>query len=318
MTNKPKSIHEAYKIFTTNKQVSDAEILTFCYPDGVDVYNPTVPFISDGKEVMACRVQERTGRDSTTVFFAKYGDVYKPIPDAPIFPLEDPFVTYVGGEIVLGGVYVTWEETRALSWQTLFYKGPSIYELKHFASGPAHMKDIRLLELPDGRIAVCTRPQGAKMIEEYGCIAKIGFTVIDSLDHLTGDIIENAPYIQDVFPPDEWGGVNQLHALPCGKIGVIGHISHKEHKNGTDYLHYYSVVFVINPANLSTTPVKVICSRDCFPGIESREPRLYDVTFCAGIIENNDGFAHIYTGLSDCQIGRARIHNPFKYIANDF
>jgi len=307
----PKSIRIAYDAFLASKQVSDAKILQFYSPNGEDVYNPTIPFLSDGMEVMACRVQERTGRDSTTVFFTKSEGVYQPIPDAPTFALEDPFVTYVNGEIVLGGVHVKWDGMRALSWQTVFYKGPNIYKLKHFADGPAHMKDIRLVQLTNGKIAICTRPQGEKMVKTHGCIAKIGFTIIDNLDDLTPDIIESAPFIQDVFPHDEWGGANQLHELPNGKIGVIGHISHKNIKNGIDYLHYYSVAFTINPANLSTSPARVICSRDCFPGEESREPRLYDVTFCAGITRADDTSAYIYTGLSDCQIGKARIPNPF-------
>ena len=307
-----RSIREAYAEFLANRQVLEAEIMHFEYPGGLDVYNPTIPFVSDGIEVITGRVQERAGRDSTTVFFTNKNGVYYPIPDAPTFPLEDPFVTIISGEIVLGGVHVEWDGMRALSWRTVFYKGPSIYKLKHLADGPAHMKDIRLLEMPDGKIALCSRPQGEKMLQKYGCIAKIGFTIIPSLDALTPEIIESAPYVQDVFPPDEWGGANQLYNLPDGRIGVIGHISHKNTSNGVDFLHYYSVAFAIDPATRETSCVNVICSRDCFPGTQTREPRLYDVTFCAGIVPLSDGTAHVYTGLSDCQIGRARIPDPFK------
>jgi len=307
----PRPARDEYEAFTKNRNIKNAEILSFISPGGEDVYNPSVPFMSDGKEVMACRVQKRNGRDSVTVFFAKSGNEYNPIPDAPAFPLEDPFVTVIGGEIVLGGVAVTWAGERALAWQTVFYKGKSIYNLKEFARGPAHMKDIRLLEVEDGRIAVCTRPQGEKMIREHGCIAKIGFVMLPSLSALTEKVIEDASFIQDIFLPDEWGGANEMHCLPGGKIGVIGHKSYKETLNGIDYLHYYSIAFVLNPVTLEVSPVEVICSRDCFPGEESREPRLYDVTFTAGIIRNNDGTADLYTGLSDCQIGKAKIADPF-------
>jgi len=302
---------ESYNVFIKNKNVSDAEILNFEYPGGLDVYNPTIPFKSDGVEVMACRVQEREGRDSTTVFFKKDGDSYKPIPDAPTFPLEDPFVAVIGGEIILGGVHVEWDGTRALFWRTIFYKGKNIFELERFAEGPTHMKDIRLVELSDGRIGICTRPQGEAVIKKHGCIVKIGFTIIQDLSQLNADTIENAPYIQDIFLPNEWGGPNQLYSLPNGNIGVIGHISHKNAIDGVDFLHYYSAAFTFDPDTLEVSPVKVICSRDCFPGNESREPRLYDVTFCAGITPNDNGTAYIYTGLSDCQIGRALIPYPF-------
>jgi len=305
-----KPIFSAYKEFKEKNSVTDAEILQFNYPGNPDVYNPSIPFISDGMEVMACRVQKRNERDSFIAFFKKTGNKYEPIPDTPSLPLEDPFVTVINNEIVLGGVHVEWSGSRALFWQTKFYKGSSIYDLKHFADGPVHMKDIRLLELNDGRIAVCTRPQGKTILEKYGCIAKIGFTIVADLSSLTPDVIEAAPFIDDIFLPDEWGGVNQMYNLPDGSIGAIGHISYRTGIEYEGLLHYYCAAFKINPTNLETTPAVIICSRDCFPGTESREPRLYDVTFCAGIT-NENGKTFIYTGLSDCQIGRARIPYPF-------
>ena len=302
----------AYDDFVKSKRVTEAEILQFNYPGNLDVYNPSVPFISDGIEVMACRVQGRKERDSKVVFFTKAGHGYEPVRNAPVLPLEDPFVTIISDEIVLGGVHVEWDGFRALSWQTKFFKGSSIFNLKHFADGPAHMKDIRLLELPDGKIAVCTRPQGEKMLEKYGCIVKIGFTIIPDISTLSASVIEGAPYIDDIFRPDEWGGVNQMYSLADGSIGAIGHISHRTGDEQDEALHYYSIAFEINPETRVPTPARVICSRDCFPGLEAREPRLYDVTFCAGIVRSAGGTAQIYTGLSDCQIGRARIPDPFR------
>ena len=305
-----KPIYSAYKEFKDRNNVTDAEILKFNYPGNPDVYNPSIPFISDGIEVMACRVQQRSERDSFIAFFQKTDNIYQPVPNTPELFLEDPFVTVISNEIILGGVHVEWRGSQALYWQTKFFKGNSIFNLKHFADGPVHMKDIRLLELNDGRIAVCTRPQGKKMLEKYGCIAKIGFTIVPDLDSLTADAIEAAPFIDDVFLSDEWGGVNQMYNLPDGNIGAIGHISYRTGSESEGSLHYYCASFKINPLTLETTPAVVICSRDCFPGSESRAPRLFDVTFCAGITQENDNTI-IYTGLSDCQIGRASIPYPF-------
>ncbi|MCL2378395.1 MAG: DUF1861 family protein [Defluviitaleaceae bacterium] len=302
---------QLYKEFIKNPGITSAVILKFESPNGEDVYNPSVPFESDGREVIAGRVQKRDCPRSVTMFFSKEGDVYKPVAGAPSFPLEDPFVTIINGEIILGGVDVQWDGAKALSWRTVFYKGDSIFTLKEFAKGPHHMKDIRLVALPDGRIAVCSRPQGEKMIKQYGCIAKIGFTVLPSLEHFTPEAVENAPYLEGIFLPDEWGGANELHVLADGKIGIIGHISHKETQEGVDFLHYYSMAFTVDPDTLETSEIKVICSRGCFPGSESREPRLYDVTFTAGLIRNGDKTASLYTGLSDCQIGLAKIVDPF-------
>lgn len=66
---------------------------------------------------------------------------------------------------------------KIVSWVTQFYRGYRIDSMHHFSSGPAMMKDIRLIELLDGRIGVLTRPQG-----EVGGRGQIGFTIIDSLE----------------------------------------------------------------------------------------------------------------------------------------
>ena len=47
-----------------------------------------------------------------------------------------------------------------VSWVTQFYRGINIDSLCHFASGPGTMKDIRMIELQDGRVGVFTRPAG--------------------------------------------------------------------------------------------------------------------------------------------------------------
>lgn len=76
------------------------------------------------------------------------------------------------------------------------------------------MKDIRLLELPDGRILITTRPQGA-----CGGRGIIGFFVIPSLEKLDRHSLQSAYVFQDQFSSEEWGGTNELHLLRNGKVG---------------------------------------------------------------------------------------------------
>lgn len=308
----PISAKELYHQFKLSQKVECAETLPVEGLPGFDVYNPSVPFLSDGEWVIAGRVEKRDSEDSTVFFFREEGGVLYPIADAPRLKLQDPFVTIIAGEIVFGGVRVMWNNGRIVSWVTDFYRGSSIYNLKYFTSGPDHMKDIRLLGMPDGRIAVCTRPQGDAVLKAYGCIAKIGFTVVDSLDQITSETIANAPVLHGHFLPQEWGGANQLHWLKNGLIGVIGHIAYMEHlENGEHEKHYYSSSFALDPATREMTATKVICSRDCFPPGEAKRPDLKDITFTGGIIRKDGGMAQIYTGLNDCQIGRAVIPDPF-------
>ncbi|HHX02551.1 MAG TPA: DUF1861 family protein [Firmicutes bacterium] len=308
----PVSAKDLYHQFKSNQQVKCAEFLQVKGLEGFDVYNPSVPFMSHGEWVIAGRVERRDSEDSTVVFFREEGGALSPIADAPRFSLQDPFVTMIDGQIVFGGVRVIWENDRIVSWVTDFYRGSSIYDLKYFATGPDHMKDIRLLGLADGRIAVLTRPLGEAVFEAYGCIAMIGFVVIESLDQLSPEVIANAPVLHGHFLPREWGGANQLHLLKNGLIGVIGHIAYWEHLENDDHVrHYYSSAFALDPETRHMTATKVICSRDCFPPGDAKRPDLRDVTFTAGIVRQNGGTAEIYTGLNDCQIGRAVIPDPF-------
>jgi len=308
----PVCTKDLYHQFKLKQQVQSAEIIPVAGMPGFDVYNPSVPFMSDGEWVIAGRVEKRDSEDSTVFFFREEGGVLSPIADAPQFKLQDPFVAIIDSEIVFGGVRVIWENGKIVSWVTDFYRGKSIYDLKYFASGPDHMKDIRLLGLPDGKIAVCTRPLGEEVLKAYGSIAMIGFVVVDSLDQISPEVLANAPVLPRSFLPREWGGANQLHLLNNGLIGVIGHIAYMEHlDDGGHEKHYYSSAFALDPATRYVTPTKVICARDCFPPGGAKRPDLKDITFTSGIIRRDGGTAVIYTGLNDCQIGRAVIPDPF-------
>ena len=306
---------DQFREFRGKRKVWNSEVLKFDGIEDFDVYNPSVPFAINGKIFMAGRVEMREDNISKTLFFYEKNGVWVRCDNTPSFDLEDPFVTRIGEEIIFGGVRVIREKDRILSWVTDFYRGKDLNELRFFASGPSHMKDVRLIGLPSGRIGIFTRPQGQKMIEKYGCIAKIGFTLVDSLEHITPEIIENAILIEGQFLPDEWGGCNQVHILKNGLLGVVGHKAWGE-GIGERMLHYYGMTFAIDAVSRRVTPCKIICSRDCFPEGPAKRPGLKDITFTAGLIRNDDKTATLYAGLSDCQIGKANIEDPFLEYEN--
>ncbi|HEB83921.1 MAG TPA: DUF1861 family protein, partial [Bacteroidetes bacterium] len=142
--------------------MNTGEILRFTGPDveGVDVYNPTAPFMDRGRLTLAARVESHDSEtDSRVMFFVERRGAWTRDTDTPVFPLQDPFICRVGDEWVTGGVRFPVGNN---SWRTDFYRGPDLLHLEHFASGPLGMKDIRPVELEDGRIGVFTRPQGEK------------------------------------------------------------------------------------------------------------------------------------------------------------
>lgn len=276
-----------------------------------DVYNITAPFNIGEKTTIAGRVESREAyRDSQVMFFEEKDGKWVPINDAPIFKLEDPFVTKIGDETIFGGVevypYTTEDGTCNIGYRTVFYRGHDLSSLEKgkFAVGPDGMKDIRLVPLKNGHIGVFTRPQGG----ENGK-GKIGYIEIDSLEDLNEQNLLKAEIIENQFAFGEWGGVNELHLLEDGKIGVIGHIAYEDEKGK----HYYSMAFEYDPKTHSASQIEIIATRENFPAGKKKEKELKDLTdiiFPSNLMYK-DGTAILYVGLSDAEAGSIPIPDPF-------
>lgn len=295
--------------FRARKGLFEAKLERFEGVEGYDVYNPSVPFTLGGRRLIAGRVERRASEDSVVRFFEEKDGGWHAVPSERL-RLQDPFVTVIDGEVILGGVRVEIFPTYCI-WTTDFYRMRTPFDMERIASGPRLMKDIRLLQMSDGRIAVFTRPQGDAVMKKYGCVARIGLTVIDSLKNLTAETIEKAALLTGQFLPDEWGGCNQLFNLKNGLVGVIGHKACRTASESGSELHYYGMAFCIDPDKRAVTQPKIICERSCFPAAEAKRPDLGDVTFTSGIERLGSGRARLFTGLSDACVGSAIIDDPF-------
>lgn len=269
-----------------------------------DVYNITGPFWDAGERILAGRVEHRQTEDSLVKFFVERGGVWVPRPDLPVFRLQDPFISKIGGELIFGGVEISPHPSAPgyWSWRTNFYRGASLKALEKFCQGPPGMKDIRLVELNDGRIGVFTRPQGP-----VGGLGKIGFLVVQSLEDLKPEVMEEA-HLLDQFGEKEWGGANEVHLLKNGLLGVLGHIACFGPQNRR---HYYPVAFCFHPQTRAATPLKLIATRANFPPGPAKRPDLADVVFSGGLQRFRDGRARFYAGLSDAEAGFIDIPDPF-------
>lgn len=290
------------------RNVMNPRAISFRGVDGYDVYNISTPFTCEGRTYIAGRVEKRDTEFSVVRIFEKTGDdEYTAIlPDLTFRNLQDPFVTFVKGELVLGGVQIIThplDEHRIISWQTLFFRGKSPAELQLCAVGPSCMKDIRICEMADGRIALFSRPQGKK-----GGLGKIGFTSIDTLDDLCADTVLEAVVDPSFFLESEWGGCNEVHLLKNGLLGVMGHIAFRT----AEGLHYSAMCFVLDPVTGEHTAPQIIATRgDVSSSPACKRPDLMDVLFTAGVVRHSDGTATLYTGVSDCEAWCAEIEDPF-------
>ncbi len=303
---KTATCNELLDTFFANLRTVRVEKLAFSGVGKRDVYNITAPFTHGGETVILGRVEERDSEFSQVFFFILREGVWIPRAHTHTYNLQDPCVTHIQGELIVGGVEVITaadDPHRIVSWVTQFYRGYRIDSMRHFSSGPGTMKDIRLIELQDGRIGIFTRPQGAR-----GGRGQIGFTIIDSLEELNEQTFIEAEVLQDQFVPEEWGGANEAQLLKNGHIGVLGHIACFDRLGQK---HYYSMVFSLNPGTYETTPVKIIAARSDFPIGPGKRPDLQDVIFSGGLVRGDNGRAVLSVGVSDAEAYEIEIPDPF-------
>lgn len=272
-----------------------------------DVYNITAPFNWLGKVYIAGRVERRDSELAEIRFFEKIVDNhFRLVENTAVLALQDPFITFVQGELILGGVEVFPKETDStkLDWRTNLYRVESLNKVEKILSGPVGMKDLRIKELADRRILVLTRPQGDK-----GGRGKIGATVINNLSELTNEKIATAPLLRRNFAGEEWGGGNEIHLLENGKVGVLGHIACFDEAGDR---HYYSLSFQLNEDFTEIKQEKIIAERADFAPSEPKRPDLADVVFSGGLIRKSDGYAELYAGIGDANAQKIIIPDPFK------
>ena len=300
--------------FEQEKVIYESARLTFEGIDGYDVYNCSVPFEHNGKYYMYGRVEkpEDWARSRTMLFENTGKDTWTRVINSMIYQMEDPNIAFVNGKIVLGGVFVYYSGGKGYAIKNLFYRGTDLEDMFFFTMGPKGMKDIRLVQMPGGKIGVFSRPRMYEGVDLLNSSAEIGFTVIDSLDQLCADTIERASNIPGIFSDGEWGGPNQAYYLESGKIGVIGHKCYNTEDDAGILSTYLTIVFVFDTDQRRMIDEKIIATRSCFPDYRPKKPNIADCTFPSGIVMREDGKCDLYCGISDSAEGRAVIDYPFK------
>lgn len=267
-----------------------------------DFYNITAPFVINDKEYILGRVESRKKQDSRIMFFIKSKDKYILDKKAPVLKLEDPFINFIGEEIIVGGVDISSKKF----YRTVFFKGKDIYSLKKFKQGPKGMKDIRLVLLSDKRIGIFTRPQG-----KIGGRGRIGFMIVNSIKEfskLSEKDFYSAELLAEVFEKNEWLGVNSVYVLKNNKLGVLGHIAGFSENMKRNY---YPISFNFDYSSNYFSDMKIIITRNELPKGESKREDLINVLFPGGLIRNSDGTAKLYVGAGDAEAYEILIKDPF-------
>jgi hypothetical protein len=312
-SDEPTRTNDLLNLYRKNKKIYQTKKIRFLGIQNNDVYNISACFTLGNAQFIAGRVEKRDSEISHVAFFKRIeDDLYLLDPKATIINhYQDPAITFIGDEVIVGGTHIEVEESsksqHITSWNTAFYRGKNLESLNHFANAPKKMKDVRFIKYQD-KIALFSRPQGG-----VAGPGKIGFIMLDSLDDVTPSNIQKAVMLTTHFVDDEWGGANELHILKNGLIGVLGHISTRDPQL---YLHYYPMVFAFDPITLKSTKVKIIAERLDFLDGPSKRKDLKDVLFSGGIVRKPHGKAILYTGVSDVEAHYIEIDDPFLEYEN--
>lgn len=308
------SLKEQRAYFEKTGKIHERSVLTFHGVEGYDVYNCSVPFRWHDKWHIFGRVERRAewARSWVRLFENTGKDDWTVVPGSMVYQLEDPFICWVREEFVLGGTHVRYRSGEIDTVFGYFYKGTDLNDLYYFTTGPEGMKDIRLVELPDHRLGVFSRPRNEEIRRKFGSESQIGFAVISRIGEVTSAVIENAPYIPGLFADGEWGGCNQAYLLDTGLIGVIGHKSYNDRSPaGVNLSVYLNIAFVFDPVKHLVVAQKIIGTRPCYPDAPAKRPELTDCSFTSGIVMRPDGKADLYSGIGDTGEGRITIDDPF-------
>lgn len=306
-------IREMRENFDRQGLVYESHLLAFEGVSGYDVYNTSTPFLYEGKKYLFGRVERREEWANSTVrlFAEKEEDEWEVVPESMIYQLEDPFVVTLQGEFVLGGTRVDYSRGKLAGFCGVFYTGKDPFHLRYYTTGPRGMKDIRMVELEDGRIGVFSRPRGEHVRQLYGSESVVGFTIINHISELDDKVPEQARVVEGLFGKDEWGGCNQCFLLKEGKVGVIGHRCYHERQNGVDQQVYLNIAFVFDPETYRASDIKVIGTRKSHPPQPEKRADLADCVFPSGICLREDNRANLYSGVVDTAEGRIVIEDPF-------
>ena len=299
--------------FERCKVIYDSAKLTFLGVEGYDVYNCSSTVYDIGKKYIFGRVEKRDHwADSTVMLFEEVArDTYRLVKDSKTYPLEDPYISKIHGEYILGGTHVRKSKGKVDTFYAYFYRGNDLKNLTYFTTGPYRMKDIRLVELADGKVGVFSRPRGKEILERYGSEAMIGYGEIGSVDELDAEVVERAAYLPDIFREKEWGGCNQVLRLGDGWLGIVGHLSERVLIQDIAYSVYMNIAFCFDPKTKKCEEIKIIGTRTCYPEGPSKKIFLKDCAFTSGVTARKDGHVDLYSGIGDCEEGRITIDDPF-------
>jgi len=182
--------------------------------------------------------------------------------------------------------------------------------IERVAQGPEKSKGLHLIEVSPQKIEGFIRMQGGKYGK--GKICHFSLENIQDLQDVLSDVEEKTQVI-DLFAADEWGGVNDLHLLSDGRIGVLGHLARlTQDETGQEKKEYFTTSAIFDPQTQTISNLKIIMTpQDLGIEYEAKRPDLEKVLYPTNSVLEGD-VLHIYASLGDTKPIVFTIENPWK------
>ena len=183
------SIQTQREQFEKNKVIYGSAKLTFLGVDGYDVYNCSTPIRQGGEVYIFGRVEKReVWAGSTVMLFREVAeDTYALVEGAKTYALEDPFVSVIHGEYILGGTHVRKSRGKVDAFYTYFFRGTDLTDLEHFTAGPTKLEKLKDCAFTSG---IVPRPDGRVDLYSGLCDCEEGRITIDDPFAAHGGVVE--------------------------------------------------------------------------------------------------------------------------------
>ena len=282
-------------------------------------YNPAVIVqkntdqIVGGSKIIAVRVESLDSHwlnpklyDPRVRFFYEQDDnILEPIPDTPVFyQAEDPWATWFkdkqGNPQLLFGVVVVDYSGSEPVITTRLHLAPSVQAL--VVDKPLieirGMKDVRVVQLPNGQIAVFSRPTTGVAFP-----GRIGFTIVENLLDIN-QALATAPLLKFELDKKTKIGANEAY-LVNDRIHVFGHMATIDARG----LHYAAYEFSLDPKHPCDEVIALnkVADRADFPANTqaSKGHQFDDVVFPGGT--GGPEYTELYVGVEDARIGKIEL-----------
>lgn len=269
----------------------------------IDHYNVSEPIEVAGQELMLTREEERSSENSVVKAYIhnKEKDIWQPMTEVrPMAGYQDPsYLGEIKGQKCFCATNTQVNEKNEVInyWAELFAINGDLNHIEQVAKGPEKSKLLHLIQTGPEEIDGFIRMQGGEF--GRGKICHFQIREMDDLQNVLDNIGAQTEII-DIFDKDEWGGFNDLHLLPDGRVDVLGHIARlvKDEKD-QDKKEYYVFSAIFDPKTNLVSELKIILSRGDLPvEAEPKKPEVENVLYPNNSVLEDDK-RHIYTSISD-------------------